>query len=180
MLAGDVDVLLVSPERLANPRFTRAVLEPLLPVLGLLVIDEAHCISSWGHDFRPDYQRIARLLLANPELPVLATTATANRRVTVDVADQLGPDTVVLRGVLARDSLHLSVVPGLDPVSRYAWVDDALHRLPGSGIVYVLTVAEAERLSGFLGTGGMTSSPTPGSWTPRTAPSLRAGCAATR
>ena len=90
VLAGNVDVLLVSPERLANPRFASTVLEPLMPTLGLLVIDEAHCISSWGHDFRPDYQRIARLLLANPSLPVLATTATANQRVTADVAAQLG------------------------------------------------------------------------------------------
>ena len=90
-MAGHVDVLLVSPERLANPRFAATVLEVLLPRLGLLVIDEAHCISSWGHDFRPDYRRIAGLLLANPELPVLATTATANSRVTADVADQLGP-----------------------------------------------------------------------------------------
>ncbi|MHB1613656.1 MAG: DEAD/DEAH box helicase, partial [Actinomycetes bacterium] len=154
VLAGEVDVLLVSPERLANPRFAATVLGPLLPRLGLLVIDEAHCISSWGHDFRPDYQRIARLLLANPSLPVLATTATANRRVTADVAAQLGPDTLVQRGLLARDSLHLSVVPGLDPVARYAWVDEALAHLPGSGIVYVLTVAEAERLAGFLAARG--------------------------
>jgi ATP-dependent DNA helicase RecQ len=148
--AGVVDVLLVSPERLANPRFIDGVLGPLLPQLGMLVIDEAHCISSWGHDFRPDYQRIARLLLANPDLPVLATTATANSRVTEDVASQLGADTYVQRGRLARESLHLSVVPGLDPVSRYAWIDQSLGMLDGSGIVYVLTVAEAERLAGFL------------------------------
>ena len=150
ILADEVDVLLVSPERLANPAFERTVLAELLPRLGLLVIDEAHCISSWGHDFRPDYQRIARLLVANPGLPVLATTATANARVTTDVAAQLGPDTFVQRGQLARTSLHLSVAPGLSPIQRYAWVDDALRTLPGSGIVYVLTVAEATRLSGFL------------------------------
>ena len=150
VLAGDVDVLLVSPERLANPRFTSDVLRHLLPRLGMLVIDEAHCISSWGHDFRPDYQRLARLLVARPDLPVLATTATANRRVSADVAAQLGDSTYVLRGQLARDSLHLSVVPGLSPLERYAWVDAALGVLPGSGIVYALTVAEAERLAGFL------------------------------
>lgn len=148
--SGTVDVLLVSPERLANPRFVDNVLEPLLAQLGLLVIDEAHCISSWGHDFRPDYQRIARLLLARPELPVLATTATANARVTADVAAQLGPGTLVQRGRLARESLRLAVVPGLSPLQRYAWVDAALHDLSGSGIVYVLTVAESERLAGFL------------------------------
>ncbi len=154
VLAGEVDVLLVSPERLSNPRFVASVLRPLLPTIGLLVIDEAHCISSWGHDFRPDYQRIARLLLERPELPVLATTATANARVTADVAAQLGPTTLVQRGRLARDSLLLAVVPGLDALERYAWVDDALATLPGSGIVYVLTVAEAERLAGFLGAQG--------------------------
>ena len=145
-----VDLILVSPERLANPRFGATVLAGLLPRLGLLVIDEAHCISNWGHDFRPDYQRVARLLLARPDLPVLATTATANDRVTADVASQLGDDTYVQRGTLARASLHLAVVPALDPLQRYAWVDGALSALPGSGIVYVLTVAEAERLAGFL------------------------------
>lgn len=154
VLADRVDVLLVSPERLANPRFAATVLDPLLPRLGMLVIDEAHCISSWGHDFRPDYQRIARLLLANPTLPVLATTATANARVTADVAAQLGADTLVLRGRLARESLELAVVPGLTPLQRYAWVDEALGGLSGSGIVYVLTVAESERLAGFLAARG--------------------------
>jgi ATP-dependent DNA helicase RecQ len=150
VLAGEIDVLLVSPERLANPRFAAGVLETLLPRLGLLVIDEAHCISSWGHDFRPDYQRIAALLLANPELPVLATTATANARVTADVASQLGASTFVQRGRLARESLHLGVLPGLSAVERYAWVDEALRSLPGSGIVYCLTVADAERLTAYL------------------------------
>lgn len=146
----EVDVILVSPERLANPAFSRTVLTSLLPRLGLLVIDEAHCISSWGHDFRPDYQRIARLLAANPSLPVLATTATANARVTADVAAQLGDDTYVQRGQLARTSLQLSVIDSLAPIERYAWIDDALQQLSGSGIVYALTVAEVEKLTGFL------------------------------
>ena len=154
LAAGTVDVVLVSPERLASPRFVEEVLDPLLGSLGLLVIDEAHCISSWGHDFRPDYQRIAALLLANPALPVLATTATANARVTADIADQLGEGTFVQRGELARTSLRLSVLPGLSPIERYAWVADALGQLEGSGIVYVLTVAEATRLSGFLSSRG--------------------------
>lgn len=154
LAAGTIDVVLVSPERLASPRFVEEVLDPLLASLGLLVIDEAHCISSWGHDFRPDYQRIAALLLANPALPVLATTATANARVTADIADQLGDGTFVQRGELARTSLRLSVLPALSPIERYAWVADALGRLNGSGIVYVLTVAEATRLSGFLASRG--------------------------
>ncbi len=147
--AGAVDVLLVSPERLANPGFARRV-GPLVAGAGLVVIDEAHCISDWGFDFRPDYQRLSRVLTGAPGTPVLATTATANARVTDDVAAQLGDATVVLRGGLARTSLRLSVVGGLGPLERYAWVDTALATLQGSGIVYVPTVAETERLGGYL------------------------------
>jgi len=147
--AGDLDVLLVSPERLANPGFGRRVLDGLAGRLGLLVIDEAHAVSDWGHDFRPDYRRVSDVLQRlNPKTPVLATTATANQRVTDDVAEQLGgAATLVLRGQLARASLELSVVDRLSPLERYAWVVDHLPRLAGSGIVYTLTVADAERLS---------------------------------
>lgn len=153
--AGHVDVLLISPERLANPRFA-ARLPALLQSCGLLVIDEAHCVSDWGFDFRPDYQRLTRTLLAlAPGTPVLATTATANERVTIDVAGQLGDDTLTLRGSLARASLRLAVVPGLDAVERYAWVAEAIEGLGGSGIVYVLTVAETERLAGVLQARGL-------------------------
>jgi ATP-dependent DNA helicase RecQ len=148
--SGQTDVLLISPERLSNPSFA-AQLPELLAQCGLLVIDEAHCVSDWGFDFRPDYQRLTRTLLAlAPDTPVLATTATANQRVTTDVARQLGEDTVTLRGSLARSSLRLSVVPYLSPLERYAWLAEALRSLPGSGIVYVLTVAETERVAGFL------------------------------
>ncbi len=152
---GTIDVLLISPERLANPSFA-AQLPDLLRACGLLVIDEAHCVSDWGFDFRPDYQRLTRTLLAlAPGTPVLATTATANERVTRDVAEQLGTDTVTLRGSLARSSLRLAVVPGLSALERYAWVAEALRILPGSGIVYVLTVAETERVAGFLSSLGL-------------------------
>ena len=151
--ADAIDVLLVSPERLGNPRFA-ARLGALLARVGLIVIDEAHCISDWGFDFRPEYQRLARALLSTPTASVLATTATANERVTLDIGAQLqaqsGVSTVTFRGTLARTSLTLSVVPGLSPLQRYAWIADALAQLPGSGIVYVLTVAEAERLTAFL------------------------------
>jgi ATP-dependent DNA helicase RecQ len=150
-LAADrIDVLLTSPERLANPRFADEVLPWLVPRLGLLVIDEAHCISSWGHDFRPDYRRIAALLTSRPELPVLATTATANTRVTNDIAEQLGAATLVLRGTLARESLHLSVLPRLSLVESFAWVDEHLPLLPGSGIVYASTVKTTTGLAEFL------------------------------
>ena len=155
-LADDeVDVLLTSPERLASARFAESVLPNLLERLGMLVIDEAHCVSDWGFDFRPDYQRLTRLLTSTrPDLPVLATTATANDRVTRDVADQLAAGStiapLVLRGTLARSSLQLGVVPGLSALQRYAWVAAALDRLDGSGIVYVLTVADTVRLADFL------------------------------
>jgi ATP-dependent DNA helicase RecQ len=148
-----LDVLLVSPERLGNARFA-ARLGELLARVGLIVIDEAHCISDWGFDFRPDYQRLARALLSTPTASVLATTATANERVTKDVSDQLGAHTVTYRGTLARTSLTLSVVPGLSPLERYAWIADALEQLPGSGIIYVLTVAEADKLAAFLASCG--------------------------
>jgi ATP-dependent DNA helicase RecQ len=148
--SGRLDVLLISPERLANPGFA-AQLPALLGECGLLVIDEAHCVSDWGFDFRPDYQRLTRTLLQlAPDTPVLATTATANQRVTVDVAAQLGAETVTLRGSLARTSLRLAVVPGLSTLEGYAWVAEVLRTLPGSGIVYVLTVAETERVTAFL------------------------------
>ncbi|MBB2891482.1 RecQ family ATP-dependent DNA helicase [Flexivirga oryzae] len=148
LAAGEVDVLLVSPERLANPTFGARVMEALTGALGLVVVDEAHSVSDWGHDFRPDYRRVTDVLRRlNPDTPVLATTATANARVVEDIAAQFGDDTVVLRGPLARASLQLAVLLLMDPLQRFAWVVDHLPQLAGSGIVYTLTVADAERLT---------------------------------
>lgn len=151
-LAADrIDVLLVSPERLANPGFGARVLDALTGRLGMVVVDEAHAVSDWGHDFRPDYRRVVDVLgRLNPQTPVLATTATANARVVEDVAAQLGSETLVLRGPLARSSLTLAVTPPMDPLGRFAWVADHLPALPGSGIIYALTVADAERLAEVL------------------------------
>ncbi|WP_307872922.1 RecQ family ATP-dependent DNA helicase [Paractinoplanes ovalisporus] len=148
--AGEVDVLLISPERLNNPDFRDNVLPGLASETGLLVVDEAHCVSDWGHDFRPDYRRLRTFLAGLPSrTPVLATTATANARVTADVADQLG-DALVLRGPLDRDSLRLAVLDLPTPAQRLAWLADHLDRLPGSGIVYTLTVAAATETADFL------------------------------
>ncbi|HLU75354.1 MAG TPA: RecQ family ATP-dependent DNA helicase [Nonomuraea sp.] len=148
---GEVDVLLVSPERLNNPDFRDNVLPELAESAGLVVVDEAHCISDWGHDFRPDYRRLATLFEELPPgIPVLATTATANARVTRDVAEQMGEDTLVLRGPLERESLHLSVVRLPSAEQRLAWLAQTLHELPGSGIVYTLTVAAAHEIAGYL------------------------------
>ncbi|MGQ9347709.1 MULTISPECIES: RecQ family ATP-dependent DNA helicase [Mycolicibacterium] len=155
---GELDVLLVSPERLNNPDFRDEVLPALADDAGLVVVDEAHCVSDWGHDFRPDYRRI-RTLIADlgADVPVLATTATANDRVVADVAAQLGVggpesehDTLVLRGGLDRESLRLSVVKAGNPAQRAAWLVSQLGSLPGSGIVYTLTVAQANDVAALL------------------------------
>ncbi|MEX2659620.1 MAG: RecQ family ATP-dependent DNA helicase [Acidimicrobiales bacterium] len=151
LAAGTVDVLLISPERLNNHGFRAEVLPRLSAAVGMLVIDEAHCISDWGHDFRPDYRRLATVIGSlGEEVPVLATTATANERVTADVAAQIGESTLTLRGTLDRESLHLSVVSLPTTAERLAWLAAALHAEAGSGIVYCLTVAEVERVAAFL------------------------------
>ncbi|WP_330298957.1 RecQ family ATP-dependent DNA helicase [Streptomyces sp. NBC_00503] len=151
---GETDVLLVSPERLNSVDFREQVLPKLAATTGLLVVDEAHCISDWGHDFRPDYRRL-RAMLAElaPGVPVLATTATANARVTADVAEQLGTgagEALVLRGTLERESLRLGVVRLPDAAHRLGWLAEHLDGLQGSGIIYTLTVAAAEEAAAFL------------------------------
>ncbi|GAB3435961.1 RecQ family ATP-dependent DNA helicase [Actinophytocola sediminis] len=154
VLAGRIDVLLVSPERLNNPEFRDTVLPELTAAAGMLVVDEAHCISDWGHDFRPDYRRLRTLLGELPAgVPVLATTATANDRVVRDVAEQLdlgARDTLVLRGELDRESLRLGVLRLPTAQARFAWLAEHLDQLPGSGIIYALTVAAAQEVASFL------------------------------
>lgn len=159
--AGEIDVLLCSPERLNNPAFRDTVLPRLAHSAGLVVVDEAHCISDWGHDFRPDYRRIRTLLTELPTgIPVLATTATANERVTTDIAEQLAAtdaahsEVLVLRGTLDRDSLHLGVVSLGDQPQRVAWLNAALNQVPGSGIIYCLTISQAQEVTEQLRAGG--------------------------
>src|ERR1039457_6480675 len=162
--AGVVDVLLVSPERLNNPGFRDLVLPKLIAAAGLLVVDEAHCISDWGHDFRPDYRRLRSLLRELPPgVPVRATPATANARVPRDVAEQLGagrePETLVLRGPLDRSSLRLAVVALPAAQQRLAWLAKHLGPLPGAGIIYTLTVTAAHETASFLRERGFAVAP---------------------
>ncbi|MDO5741111.1 MAG: RecQ family ATP-dependent DNA helicase [Ornithinimicrobium sp.] len=159
LAADEVDVLLVSPERLNNPRFRDEQLPDLARRCGLLVVDEAHCISDWGHDFRPDYRRIRTLLETLPkDTPVLATTATANERVVADVVEQLGVGggggVMTIRGPLARASLRLGVLPRLTPEQRLGWIVAHLGSLPGSGIIYCLTVSAAADIAEALKAAG--------------------------
>jgi ATP-dependent DNA helicase RecQ len=156
LAANEVDILLVSPERLSNEEFRQQVLVPMQRGIGLFVVDEAHCISDWGHDFRPDYRRIKALLNVLPlTVPVLATTATANDRVVRDVQSQLGDTVTVLRGPLTRQSLRLQNIQIPSAVGRFAWLADHVPTLPGSGIIYTLTVRDAERVAEWLRENGV-------------------------
>lgn len=155
MLNDEIDCLLISPERLANDRFSETVLQPIADRIGLMVIDEAHCISDWGHDFRPDYRRIVSILQQlPPNTPVLGTTATANNRVVADIQTQLG-DIRVQRGPLTRESLALQTQVLPDQASRLAWLAQVIPTLEGTGIVYTLTVRDAEQVAQWLNAQGI-------------------------
>ena len=148
--SGEADALLVSPERLANDAFAQDLFLPIAETLGLLVIDEAHCISDWGHDFRPSYQRLRNVVRRLPRAtPLLATTATANNRVVADVREQLG-NVEVLRGSLLRESLVLQTLHLPSQEDRLAWLSEHLASLPGTGIIYTLTKRDASRVADWL------------------------------
>jgi ATP-dependent DNA helicase RecQ len=156
--ADEVDILLVSPEMLANEEFRGRILLPISNRIGCFVVDEAHCISDWGHDFRPDYRRITRILQALPQnIPVLATTATANNRVVNDITEQLGANLQVLRGPLTRESLQLQNIQLPSQAARLAWLAEQLPTLSGSGIIYALTIKDAEQLARWLRTQGISA-----------------------
>lgn len=152
----EVDILLIAPERLANDRFRNGILADIADRIALLVIDEAHCISDWGHDFRPHYRLIERTIrLLPPNLRLLATTATANDRVTEDLAEILGPNLTISRGALHRPSLALQTIRLPSQAERLAWLADRIPKLPGSGIVYTLTVRDAEQVAAWLKSQGL-------------------------
>ncbi|MDG4552373.1 MAG: RecQ family ATP-dependent DNA helicase [Candidatus Contendobacter sp.] len=155
ILHDQADAVLISPERLANDEFVRTVLLPIAQHLGLLVVDEAHCISDWGHDFRPDYRRLVHVLRRMPpNISVLGTTATANNRVLRDIGQQLG-DVKIQRGSLARESLALQTLRLPDQAARLAWLAEHLPELPGTGIVYTLTRQDAEQVADWLTRNGI-------------------------
>jgi ATP-dependent DNA helicase RecQ len=150
ILGNKVDALLISPERLANDEFVEAVLLPVANRIGLMVVDEAHCISDWGHDFRPDYRRLVNILkLMPPNIPVLGTTATANNRVLDDVKEQLG-GFEIQRGPLVRESLHLQTLRLADQAERLAWLAKYVPKFSSTGIVYTLTKKDADQVAAWL------------------------------
>ncbi len=155
LLTDQFDAVLISPERLSNEGFVDTVLLPLANRIGLLVVDEAHCISDWGHDFRPDYRRLINVLRQlPPNMPVLGTTATANDRVLADITDQLG-DIEILRGTLARESLALQTLKLDGHAARLAWLAQHIPNLEGTGIVYVLTKRDADQVAHWLQQNGV-------------------------
>lgn len=147
----EVDILLISPERLANARFQNEVLASAAARIALIVIDEAHCISDWGHDFRPHYRLIERVASNLPtNLRLLGTTATANNRVIEDLKQVFGPTLEISRGDLNRPSLALQTIHLPRPSERLAWLAERLPSLPGSGIIYTLTVRDAITVADWL------------------------------
>ncbi|AVD87165.1 RecQ family ATP-dependent DNA helicase [Pseudomonas sp. SWI44] len=157
VLADHVDCLLISPERLSNDGFMETILQPIADRIGLMVIDEAHCISDWGHDFRPDYRRIVNILRFLPaNTPVLGTTATANDRVVKDIQAQFG-DIHIVRGTLTRESLALQNLPMPDQASRLAWLAQTIPTLPGTGILYTLTQRDSEQVARWLRANGISA-----------------------
>jgi ATP-dependent DNA helicase RecQ len=155
ILDNKADALLISPERLANDQFVQAVLLPVANRIGMMVVDEAHCISDWGHDFRPDYRRLVNILkLIPPNIPVLGTTATANNRVLDDVKEQLG-GFEIQRGPLMRETLHLQTLRLADQAERLAWLAKYVPKFSSTGIIYTLTKRDAEQVAGWLRLNGV-------------------------
>ena len=158
--SDSVDILLIAPERLASDDFVANTLAAMAARISMLVIDEAHCISDWGHDFRPDYRRIERIARTLPEnILLLGTTATANKRVMDDLAEILGTDITTMRGDLNRPSLLLQTIRMPSQAERLAWLAERLPEIPGSGIIYTLTRRDARQVSDWLQSQGLNVQP---------------------
>lgn len=152
----NVDAVIISPEQLANDYMLENVLSHIFSNIGLFVVDEAHCISDWGHDFRPDYRRIVRVLQFMPaNMPILATTATANDRVIKDINQQLGRELQIMRGDLKRHSLYLQNVPVSSKAERMAWLAEVIPQLEGTGIIYVKIIRDCDLLADWLNNNGI-------------------------
>jgi len=153
---GLVDIILVSPEQLANEKFKANVLAPISDSVSLMVVDEAHCISDWGHDFRPNYRLLERQIrLLPPNMRLLATTATANDRVLKDLSTVLGPNLYQSRGDLSRPSLKLQTIHLPNQAERLAWLAEHVPAMPGNGIIYALTKRDAEQVAAWLKSRGV-------------------------
>lgn len=151
LLRDECDIILISPERLASEYFNQEILPQVSKHIGLFVVDEAHCISDWGHDFRPDYRRIGQILQSLPkDVPVLGTTATANQRVVSDVKAQFGSELIIFRGTLARESLRLQNLHVGSRAERLAWLAQNLSKFKGSGVIYCQTVQDTQRIMQWL------------------------------
>lgn len=151
ILNNSIDILFISPERLGNKEFVSKVLSKIELNIGLMVVDEAHCISDWGHDFRPDYRRIINIIKRLPKnVPLIATTATANNRVINDIKAQLEDDLVILRGPLTRESISIDIIQLGNQAERLAWLSENLKKLDGTGIIYTLTVDDTKLVANYL------------------------------
>ena len=158
LLNDELDALIISPEQLANENIIDQVIQPISKKTGLLVIDEAHCISDWGHDFRPDYKRIKTILGFLPSnISVLLTTATANNRVMKDIESQLGNSINTIRGPLTRESLQLQCIPFTKVTERLAWLAETISKIDGTGIIYTSTIRSANQVAKWLRNCGIDS-----------------------
>lgn len=152
LLRQEIDILLISPERLGNEAFRTNVWSHIRQDVGLLVVDEVHCISDWGHDFRPDYRRVLHILEElSSDTAILGTTATANTRVIEDVKIILGKDVQVSRGSLMRDSLQIYTYPDIQTTAyRLVLMAHLLRSIQGTGIIYCTTTRDCEIVARWL------------------------------
>lgn len=156
IIQNKYDIILISPERLGNEEFIKSVLNNIKDSIGMLVVDEAHCISDWGHDFRPDYKRINKIIsLLPPNIPFLATTATANDRVVEDIKEQLGDNLKIIRGPLIRESIIIQAIKLDSQSERLAWIYENINKIQGTGIIYCLTQRDCDLVSNWLNNKGI-------------------------